>query len=110
MKKLLVALVMAVAVPVGMTTVTSFTFVPEAQAFSFKNAVKKVGRAVKKGGKAVGRGTKRAGKAVGRGAKKAGKYVGRGAKKTGKAVWKGAKCIAKGGCATIGPAPGNPQI
>ena len=77
MKKLLVAMVMAVAVPVGMTTVTGFAFVPEAQAFSIKKGLKKVGR---------------------------------GAKKVGKGAWKVAKCVAKGGCATIGPRPvGNPR-
>ena len=60
----------AFVVPVGMTAVSGFTFVSEAQAFgvkSLKKSAKKVGRKAKKGGKAVAR--SKAGKAIGREAK-----------------------------------------
>ena len=76
LKKLLVALVLGFAVPGGVTAVASFAFVPEAQAWSLKKAVKKVGRAAKKSGKAVGRNAKRNGKAVWRIGQRAGKAVG----------------------------------
>ena len=94
LKKLLIPLVMAFAVP-GVATVTNVAFVPEAQAWSLKNAVKKVGRGIKKGAKAVGRGTKRGAKAVGRGTKRGAKAVGRGTKRGAKAAWRGTKRGAK---------------
>ncbi len=76
LKKLTIVLGMAVAVA-GTTTLSSFVFVPEAQAWSIKKAAKKVGRTAKKGGKYIGRKAKKGGKFVGRTAKKGGKRVGR---------------------------------
>jgi len=84
MKKLLVALVMAVAVPVGMTAVTGVEFVPEAQAINIKKGLKKIGRGAKK----VGRGVKTYGEAQVWAAKKAGKAIGRGARKVGRKAWR----------------------
>ena len=125
-KKFTIVLGMAVAVA-GTTTVSSFVFVPEAQAFGFKSikkAAKKVGRKVKKSGKAVGRTAKKGGKAAVikglKGAAKAGEYevrgfhkVGRGAKRAGRAIKSYAKCVKQGGCGRIGDLPpgtkGNPR-
>jgi len=90
LKKLTIVLGMAVAVA-GTTTVSSFVFVPEAQALgigSIKKVGKKVGRAAKKGGKFVGRKAKKGGKAIGRKAKKGGKFVGR-------KTWKGGKFVGR---------------
>ena len=98
LKNLTIVLGMAVAVA-GTTTVSSFVFVPEAQALGFKSlkkAAKKVGRKAKKGGKVVGRTAKKGGKAVGRTAKKGGKAVGRTAKKGGKKVRGGARKVFLG--------------
>ena len=105
LKKFVVALVMAFALP-GMTTVATFTFVPEAQAFSFKKAVKKVGRSAKKAGKFV----RHVAKVDGRFYRdKVGKPIGRFAKKAGRKAGKGA-CFAVGGCSgTIGD-PIGPKI
>ncbi|HUT48636.1 MAG TPA: hypothetical protein VM325_04805 [Alphaproteobacteria bacterium] len=137
LKKLTIVLGMAVAVA-GTTTVSSFVFVPEAQALgigSIKKVGKKVGRAAKKGGKFVGRKAKKGGKAIGRKAKKGGKFVGRktwkggkfvgrkaekggkavgrGAKRAGRAIKSYAKCVKQGGCGRIGDLPpgtkGNPR-
>lgn len=132
LKKLTIVLGMAVAVA-GTTTVSSFVFVPEAQAFgigSIKKATKKVGRKAKKGGKAVKRTAKKGGKAVKRTAKKGGKKIKGGAKKvflgdavgkamsrygrkTGRIAKRGGRafkryveCIQKkGNCGRIGPLP-----
>ena len=92
MKKILVALVLAVAVPVGMMTVTRFAFVPAAQAFSIKKVVKRAGR----GARNIGRGVRRDAKKVGRGAKTYVKAQGWAAKKFGKAAGRGAKKVGRG--------------
>ena len=97
LKKLTIVLGMAVAVA-GTTTVSSFVFVPEAQAWGYKNikkSAKKVGRKAKKGGKAVGRAAKKGGKAVGRTARKGGKAVGRTARKGGKAVGRNGRTFGR---------------
>ena len=95
MKKLLVALVMAVAVAVGTTAVTGFAFVPEAQAFSFKKAVKKAGRGIKKTVNDVGHGRKKLSKSVLRGGRKLKKSVkGTAFRKVYKGVKKQAEYVA----------------
>src|SRR3990167_401709 len=64
----------------------------------FVDALKKIGKAIKKAAKAVGKGVKKAAKAIGKGVKKAAKAVGKGFKKVGKGlkkVGKGFKKIGK---------------
>ena len=102
LKKLTIVLGMAVAVA-GTTTVSSFVFVPEAQAIgigSIKKAGKKVGGAAKKAGKAIGRKAKKGGKAISRKAWKGSKVARRIAKDYGKM----GRCIVKRNCkGKIGP-------
>ncbi len=133
LKKLTIVLGMAVAVA-GMTTVSSFVFVPEAHAGWYKKAkkaAKKVGSKANKGRKYIGRKAKKGGrkawnnggKAIVRGAvigaAKVGEYEVRGARagwrgakragKVARSVGKGfgkmGKCMVKRNCKnTIGPA------
>ena len=77
LKKLTIVLGMAVAVA-GMTTVSSFVFVPEAHAWGYKNikkAAKKVGSKANKGRKYIQRKAKKGTKVVARGAKRATPYI-----------------------------------
>jgi hypothetical protein len=128
LKKLTIVLGMAVAVA-GTTTVSSFVFVPEAQAFThkkIKKAAKKVGRKAKKGGKAVGRTARKGGKKIKGGAKKVflgdavgkamsryGRKTGRIAKRGGRAFKRQVKCLQTRRCGRLGPLPagtkGNPR-
>jgi hypothetical protein len=77
------------AAPAGLTAVSSFAFVPEAQAGWYKKAkkaAKKVGRTAKKAGKGIGTSVKRGAKAYIRLNKKALKAEARYIKKFGKGI------------------------
>ncbi len=117
MKKLLVALVMAVAVPVGMTAVTGVEFVPEAQALGVPKFVKKAGKGIKKGAKWVKRTARKGGKKIKGGAKKVflgdavGKAMSRYGRKTGRIAKRGGRAFKRNyvkGAKSIGRAKGMP--
>ncbi|MHA1538474.1 MAG: hypothetical protein ACTSUD_13050 [Alphaproteobacteria bacterium] len=97
LKKIFVALVMAIAVPVGMTSVTSIELVPEAQAWGLKSIAKKAGKGIKKGAKVAGRKVKKHSvrfvKNTGRAAKQNAFNHWRRTKSSAKTSWKVAKCV-----------------
>lgn len=83
LKRLFLAMAIGLGA-VAMAGAPDVTFVSEAQAFSLKKTVKKVGKGAKKVGKAVGNEAKRVGKSAARDVKRNAKAVGRGTKKVGR--------------------------